>query len=217
MERTVPGEKELQSRMETSDRAELFYKRQMRDSLTERMMELIGRQEMMFVATSDAEGKCDCTPRFGNGGFALTVNDRTLMWPEFRGNGVYASLGNIIENPHVGLVFVDFFDTTVGLHVNGRAESYTEAELPAAVRQFLEETNPQTVTDVERWVVVDVDEAYIHCSKHVPKLQKQDKPIDWGTDDPVAKSDSYFLPSAPAPKFLSRENHAAEQTESCDQ
>lgn len=207
----------MQARMETSERAERFYRRQMHDRLTDRMLDLVKRQEMMFVATSDVDGNCDCTPRFGNAGFVLAVDDRTLVWPEFRGNGVYASLGNIVENPHVGLVFVDFFDTTVGLHVNGRATSFAESELPEAARDFLA-TQPQAVAEVERWVVIEVDEAYIHCSKHVPRLQKQDKRIDWGTDDPVAKSDSYFLPSAPAPKFPGiRHRDDATQPESCDQ
>ena len=49
---------------------------------------------------------------------------------------------------------------------------------------------------VERWVVITVDEAYIHCSKHVPSLEKQDKAIKWGTDNREAKSDDYFLQTA---------------------
>ena len=44
----------------------------------------------------------------------------------------------------------------------------------------------------ERWVVVRVEEAYIHCSKHVPRLAKLDKAIPWGTDDPVAKGGDHF-------------------------
>jgi hypothetical protein len=43
----------------------------------------------------------------------------TLRCPEYRGNGVLASLGNLLENPHVGMVFLDFDGERVGLHVNG--------------------------------------------------------------------------------------------------
>ena len=46
---------------------------------------------------------------------------------------------------------------------------------------------------VERWVVITIDEAYIHCSKHVPRLEKKGKVVRWGTDDKIAKSDDYFL------------------------
>jgi uncharacterized protein len=48
------------------------------------------------------------------------LDEKTLAYPEYRGNGVMSSLGNISENPHVGLLFVDFTDK-IGLHVNGRA------------------------------------------------------------------------------------------------
>ncbi|WP_218922368.1 pyridoxamine 5'-phosphate oxidase family protein [Fuerstiella marisgermanici] len=157
------------------------------------MIDLIGRQEMFFVATADAGGNCDCSPRFGKPGFISVIDETTLAYPEFRGNGVFASLGNILENPHIGLVFVDFFDTTVGLHVNGLAHSYQPDKLPRSIAEHLLDGDSKNVRIVERWVVVTVEEAYIHCSKHVPRLSKLQKPIDWGTDDVIAKSNDYFV------------------------
>ena len=53
---------------------------------------------------------------------------------------------------------------------------------------------------IERWVIVHVEEAYIHCSKHVPRLQKLEKPIRWGTDDPQAKGDGFFDHEKPSLK-----------------
>lgn len=164
----------------------------MRDRLSDRMVDHIRRQEMVFVATADADGNCDCSPRFGNTGFVLVLDDKTLAYPEYRGNGVFASVGNILENPHIGLVFVDFFDTTVGLHVNGAAAVHPAAELPPTLASYLEKNTSAPGPPVERWVVITVDEAYIHCSKHVPLLEKKGKTIKWGTDDPIAKSDAYF-------------------------
>tara|TARA_R110002072_G_scaffold145460_1_gene291916 strand:+ start:53760 stop:54344 length:585 start_codon:yes stop_codon:yes gene_type:complete len=193
MVNTEAGERLLQTEMGSSDRACQFYDRQMRSSLTEKMVSLICRQEMVFVATADASGNCDCSPRFGNAGFVLVLDEATLAWPEYRGNGVYASLGNILENPHVGLVFLDMFDTTVGLHVNGEAHSYPESELPEILADHIEQHDPSIVATVERWVVVKIEEAYIHCSKHVPRVQRTAKQIDWGTDDPAAKSSEFFV------------------------
>jgi uncharacterized protein len=187
------GERLLQTEMGSSDRACQFYDRQMLSSLTEKMASLIRRQEMVFVATADASGNCDCSPRFGNAGFVLVLDEATLAWPEYRGNGVYASLGNILENPHVGLVFLDMFDTTVGLHVNGEAHSYAESELPKILTDHIEQHDPSIVATVERWVVVTIEEAYIHCSKHVPRVERTGKQIDWGTDDPAAKSSEFFI------------------------
>jgi len=187
------GERRLQQEMDSSVRADRFYERQMLQSLNTTMIDLIQRQELFFVATADAAGNCDCSPRFGKPGFISVIDVTTLAYPEFRGNGVFASLGNILDNPHVGLVFLDLFDTTVGLHVNGTAYSYRTSELPQSFAEYLVENDSANTRVVERWVVITVEEAYIHCSKHVPRLEKIQKPIDWGTDDPVAKSSDYFV------------------------
>ena len=183
------GERELQREMGSYERASKFYDRQMKDRLSVKMVELIGRQEMVFMATADAQGQCDCSPRFGKRGFVRVIDEQTLAFPDYRGNGVFASLGNILENPNIGLVFIDFFDSTVGLHVNGKAQSYQPAKLPEHYRAVLQDDEGRII---ERWVVISIEEAYIHCSKHVPKLARADKTIDWGTDDPVAKATDYF-------------------------
>lgn len=186
------GEREMQVRMQSQPRAERFYQRQMKNRLLQPMVDLIQRQEMVFVATADADGNCDCSPRFGSAGFVLVVNDTTLAYPEYRGNGVYASLGNMLENPHAGLVFLDMFESTVGLHVNGRTSVHQPGELPVELAEYVEHHLVPLDTAVECWVVLRVDEAYIHCSKHVPLLQRREKPINWGTDDPRAKGEDFF-------------------------
>jgi len=187
------GERTIQREMGSSSRAARFYDRQMLPALNPTMVDLVRRQEMVFVATADARGNCDCSPRFGAPGFVTVVDPTTLAYPELRGNGVFASVGNILENPHIGLVFLDFFNTTVGLHVNGKAQSYTNDTLPSSLGPCLRSGHFGDGKILERWVVITVDEAYIHCSKHVPKLHKMDKSIDWGTDDPTAKSNDYFV------------------------
>ena len=124
------GERKLQIEMGSSDRAQRFYDRQMHDFLTDSMISLIHRQEIVFIATADLHGNCNGSPRFGNPGFVLVLDKKVLAYPEYWGNGVYASLGNILENPHIGMVFVDCFDTTVGLHVNGQAHSHPILKIP---------------------------------------------------------------------------------------
>ena len=187
------GERELQQKYGSQQRAERFYDRQVQDHLTEKMQALNRRQEMVFVATADAQGNCDCSPRFGKPGFVTVIDEKTVAYPEFRGNGVLASLGNIHENPHIGLVFVDFLETTVGLHVNGRVRICGADHAPVPLSLEKEYGTMPSKPLVERWVVVEVEEAYIHCSKHVPLLRKMEKHVMWGTDDPKAKSDDYFV------------------------
>lgn len=190
------GEHALQRLHGTERRAQAFYHHQVLDHLNERMRTFIASQEMMFVSSADADGNCDCSIRTGPSGFVRVVDERTLAYPEYRGNGVMASLGNISENPHVGLLFVDFFHSTVGCHVNGEAR-VAENDALRAEGGLLCEAVEQALADTagrrpERWVVVRVEEAYIHCAKHVPLLAKRDKNIPWGTDDPVAKGGDFF-------------------------
>ncbi len=149
------------------------------------MQEFIGRMEMVFIATADASGDCDSSFRAGDPGFVRVIDEYSVTYPEYRGNGVYASLGNMLENPHIGLMFIDFFRDLIGLHLNGTARIVDNATIAA-------ETPIAPDHRAERWVWVDVDEAYIHCSKHLPLLERKDRRIHWGTDDVKRKGGDYF-------------------------
>jgi uncharacterized protein len=185
------GEHALQDACGTRDRADRFYREQMSDRVNQRMKEFISRMEMVFVGTADGRGECDVTFRAGPPGFVRVLDTTTIAWPEYRGNGVLASAGNMTENPHVGLLFMDFVQDLVGLHVNGVASL-------VPVDDFRTRYPDQVVeTDVpgrrpERWVVVDVEEAYIHCSKHVPRMVPVPRTRAWGTDDRKKKGGDAF-------------------------
>ncbi|OYD08839.1 pyridoxamine 5'-phosphate oxidase family protein [Paludifilum halophilum] len=189
------GEHTLQKADGTEKRALNFYNYQMLDRLNTVMQEYIARMEMVFISTADSKGECDCSFRAGSPGFVQVLDDRHLIYPEYRGNGVMASLGNILENDHIGLLFVDFFETAVGLHVNGKAriaeneELLSQPDLPHTLRREIE---VQGGKKPERWVLIQVEEAYIHCSKHIPLLSKQSKSIDWGTDNTAKKGGDFF-------------------------
>ena len=189
------GEHELQRRHGTEDRAQVFYRKQMLTYLNDDMRRYIARQEMVFIATSDSRGECDCSFRGGLPGFVHVLDKNRLAYPEYRGNGVMASLGNISENPHIGMWFGDFFDSTIGLHVNGKATIIENEEfanfpdLPESVARDLAVSGGRKS---ERWIIVQVEEAYIHCSKHIPHLTRLEKAIHWGTDDEVCKGGDFF-------------------------
>ena len=171
---TLPGshgEHDLQQQYGTRSRAEAFYRHQVLTYLNPPMCTFIARQEMFFLSTADGHGECDVSFRAGEAGFVHVLDERILVYPEYRGNGVLASLGNIAENPHAGLLFIDFFRDKIGLHVNGAARILSDVELlncpeiSAALRAAIAETNGRRP---ERWVLVTVEEAYIHCSKRIP-------------------------------------------------
>ncbi len=172
------GEHALQDRYGTFKRAAAFYDKQMLDHVNPLMREYLARQEMVFVSTSDAHGECDASFRAGPPGFVRVLDPYTVIYPEYKGNGVMASLGNMAENPHVGLLFVDFFHSGVGLHINGRAHIVEHKAVEAFLPMLTRSSGVETLWDVvpdrkktpERWVVVQIVEAYIHCSKHIPIL-----------------------------------------------
>jgi predicted pyridoxine 5'-phosphate oxidase superfamily flavin-nucleotide-binding protein len=186
----MSGEHLLQQECGTAERAERFYTQQMLDHLNPRMIEFLARQEMMFVASSDAAGECDCTFRAGPAGFVQALDARVLAWPEYRGNGVLASLGNVVENAHVGLLFVDFVRDVIGLHVNGSA-TIVDDDVMRATHPGLP-VDPVPGRRAERWVRVFVEEAYIHCAKHIPRMIKVPRDRAWGTDDVRRKGGDFF-------------------------
>ena len=164
--------------------------------LNPEMRTFIARQEMFFLSTADGHGECDVSFRAGEAGFVHVLDEKSLAYPEYRGNGVTASLGNIVENPHAGLLFVDFLRDKVGLHINGVARILSTEEVLAcpdvsvALRAEISETGGRRP---ERWVLVTVAEAYIHCSKHIPRMEKVGEDVrQWGTDDVRAKGGDYF-------------------------
>jgi PPOX class probable FMN-dependent enzyme len=121
--------------------------------LTRRYIEL---SPFVCLATSDAAGNCDVSPRGDPAGFVRILDDVTLLIPERPGNRIADTLRNIVNNPHVGLLFVipGVGDT---FRVNGRATLTTSQALlePCAVEGKVPKLG----------ILVDIDEAYTQCSK----------------------------------------------------
>ncbi|MFE7114732.1 pyridoxamine 5'-phosphate oxidase family protein [Streptomyces sp. NPDC057654] len=202
----------MQRRMGTVQRAEKFYGDQVLDHLNARMRDFVVRQEMFFLATADRHGECDNSFRAGPPGFLRVLDERTLIYPEYRGNGVHASLGNLSENPHLGILMVDFTHDRIGLHINGRARTVSDAELRVSHPGL--PVDPVPGRRARLWVEVGVEEAYIHCRKHIPHLVKADprqreaerrergegerSEGDWGTDDSRRKGGDFFGTAAQA-------------------
>lgn len=187
------GEKELQQKYGTKKRAEAFYDNQMIDFLTPTMVAFIGGQEMLFLSTADGSGNCDSSFRAGHPGFVRVLDEKRLMYPEYRGNGVMASLGNLHENPHIGLMFIDFTKDQIGLHINGAAHIVENDALDTLglSTDEIHRFNIEEYGRAERWVVIDIHEAYIHCSKNIPVLKKQTEGHSAATDTPK-KSGDFF-------------------------
>src|SRR5262249_42597228 len=95
------GEHLLQEQQGSVSRAAAFYRKQVLDRLNTKMQAFIHEQEMFFIATADVRGECDCSFRAGKKGFVHVLDERTLIYPDYRGKGVDASLDNMSENHHI--------------------------------------------------------------------------------------------------------------------
>lgn len=116
----------------------------------------IERSPLVCVATSDAAGRCDLSPRGDPAGFVRILDDRTLLLPERPGNRLADSMRNVLENPRVGLLFI-VPGVTDSFRVNGRAALTVDAALlaPCAVEGKVPALG----------LLVDIEEAYTQCSK----------------------------------------------------
>ncbi len=201
------GEHHIQKKFNTEKKALFFYNNQVINELSPLMCQFIEEQEMVFISTADKNGECDSSIRTGSPGFVKVINNRTIIYPEYKGNGVMASIGNASENKNIGLLFIDFFKTTIGLHVNGKTKIIYRDDLNNELDKYkhivsiLE--NIESSKKILCYVLIDVEEAYIHCSKHIPLLQKRDKTIHWGTDNELYKGgDAFKVKKYPRPWTL---------------
>jgi uncharacterized protein len=125
------GMRELQDVRDTRRIADRLSEVTLRSRFTEEDREFIGRSRMFFVATADDTGAPDCSYKGGIAGFVKVVDDRTLEIPDYDGNGMYRSWGNVTINPKVGLLFIDF-ETPRRLRVNGTAQISQDPAVIAA-------------------------------------------------------------------------------------
>lgn len=78
------------------------------DRISEAHRAFIESRDMFFLATTDGDGVPQCSYKGGEPGFVRVVDQRTIAFPVYDGNGMFLSTGNIGANPHVGILFIDF-------------------------------------------------------------------------------------------------------------
>jgi hypothetical protein len=136
------GMRRLQDRFDTRRLADRLDEKLGRTAFTAEDREFIESRRLFFLATADAEGRPDCSYKGGEPGFVRVSGENELAFPSYDGNGMFRSLGNVLANPAVALLFIDF-ERPNRLRVNGRAsvaeddpllETFTGAQLVVRVR-----------------------------------------------------------------------------------
>jgi uncharacterized protein len=116
------GNRELQSLFGSAALADRLVERTRRTEFTGADKEFIESCSFFFLATSDTHSQPDCSFKGGAPGFVQIVAPNLLVYPDYDGNGMFKSLGNIRANPHAGLLFIGMGEKPKRLRVNGTAQ-----------------------------------------------------------------------------------------------
>jgi len=176
------AQRRLQDRFDTRRLADRIEERIVQDLIDEGDAEFIAARDMFFLATVDPDGRPNCSYKGGDPGFVKVLDERTLAFPNYDGNGMYLSMGNALATGEVGMLFVDF-ERRNRMRVNGTARIDENDELMGSYpyAQFI--------------VRVDVREVFPNCpryihhyqlvqrSKFVPKKTVSPPVPDWKRSD----------------------------------
>ena len=159
--------------------------------LTPWVQEFVRNAPFAVMATSDAEGHCDSSPKGGKPGFVRVLGERHLLFPDVAGNRLFQSYQNVETNPHVGLIFfIPGINDTV--RVNGKATIVTKDDLD---RQNVELSLYELDDNSKhlQGMLIEGEEAYSHCPRALKfsKLwdpaeiakNQEDSPITSRTDE----------------------------------
>jgi predicted pyridoxine 5'-phosphate oxidase superfamily flavin-nucleotide-binding protein len=153
------GNRALQDEFGSRGLADRLVQELSRSAFSESDKQFIESSSFFFLATADAEGRPDCSFKGGAPGFARVLAPDLMVFPDYDGNGMFKSLGNITANPHVGMLFIRIGEKPGRLRVNGRAEisRYDPliAETPGA--QLLIRVTP-----------IDI---FPNCPRYIPHLE----------------------------------------------
>ena len=111
-----------------------------------------------FLASADAQGRPDCSFKGGAPGFVRVTGPSEIAWPDYDGNGMFKSLGNVTVNPNVGLLFIDMHEKPRRLRVNGTATVSRHDPLLAST------VGAQLIVRVQARAI------FPNCPRYIPKL-----------------------------------------------
>ena len=125
------------------------------------IQDFIRHSPFCVLATSNADGDCDASPKGGKSGFVKVLNDKQLFVPDVAGNKLFHGYGNIESNSKAGLIFfIPGHNSTV--RVNGNVRVINRSELPNVQ---LEVHDPDEKAEVLQGLLLDVEESYSHCPR----------------------------------------------------
>lgn len=151
------GNRELQDRYDGRRVADTLEARRRTDAFLPEHVAMIEAAACFFLATA-AEGAVDCSFKGGPPGFIRVTGPAELEFPDYDGNSMYLSLGNILQSPAIGMLFVPFDGRSLRLRLRGRARLVEDAARLAAI------------PGARRLVRVAVTDIFPNCPRYIPDL-----------------------------------------------
>jgi uncharacterized protein len=173
------GSRELQDRFDSRRLADRVADVKVTDVIGPEDRAFIESLDMFFLASADEHGRPTCSYKGGDPGFVRVLDERTLAFPAYDGNGMFLSAGNVLVNPAVGLLFVSF-PRGRRLRLQGTASIELDDPLTAswpgalfAVRVRAREVFPNCPRYIHRYELVE-------RSRFVPRGGGEPPPVpDW--------------------------------------
>lgn len=157
-----PQHRALQEEFETTKLAELLDNGWIHETIAEEEKQFISSRDMFFLSTVDPEGMPTVSYKGGGVGFVKVLDESTLVFPGYDGNGMFYSVGNIDAQGKVGLLFIDF-ETPHRIRVQGTAKLVREHALMAEY------------TEAQYLIMVTVTKIWVNCPRYIHKYQKIDQ------------------------------------------
>ncbi len=151
------GMRELQDRFDSRRLADRLDEKLGRREFTPEDRAFIESRSLFFLATADAQGRPDCSYKGGDPGFVRVVAPNELAFPSYDGNGQFRSLGNVLVNAAVALLFIDF-EAPKRLRVNGAATLHFEDPL---MDEFV---------GAQALVRVRAELIFPNCPRYIPRM-----------------------------------------------
>jgi uncharacterized protein len=174
------GSRELQDRFDSRRLADRLEDVKVRETIDDADRAFIESVDMFFLATADEHGHPNCSYKGGEPGFVRVLDERTIAFPVYDGNGMFLSAGNVLVNPAVGLLFISF-ERRRRLRLNGTAS--IDSELASAwtgaqfgVRVRAREVFPNCPRYIHRYELVE-------RSRYVPAAGVEPPVPEWKTKD----------------------------------
>jgi uncharacterized protein len=153
-----PASRALQDTFDTRRLADRLAEVKVHDRFTADDREFIERMDMFFLATADAAGQPTCSYKGGDPGFVTVLDDKTLAFPNYDGNGMYLSMGNLSETHAVGILFIDF-------------ESQRRMRVDGTARLSREDPLMDHYPEAQFIVRVEAKRIYPNCPRYIHKHQ----------------------------------------------